>query len=104
MSNCLISQDGTVTECLPGVVHDAICRLFLKQTLKQFFNSKGMRISARGWVLAIEYYCEPSDEQKRIVKRYLREGDFYNVVFPNEVIERFERPIKNINWEGRVYA
>jgi len=95
--NCLITKQGKVIECNGGTPHEVICVGTLKITLKKFLTKQsGIRIK-RKWpnseALAIEYYDKPSEAQLRVIRKILRQDDYYTVVLNLRTISKF-RPIR----------
>jgi len=94
--NCLVTQKGKVIECSAGVKHDIVCQRQFGYGVNRFLEfDYGLRIKTSGDIIAIEYYCSLSDKQKNIIRRYLRQNDFYTVILCFKTISKF-RPIRSL--------
>lgn len=96
-NNCLITKEGKVIDCNGGAPHEVICVGTLKVSLNKFLTKlSGIRIK-KGWpdteALAIEYYDKPTEQQLRVIRRILRQDDYYTVVLNLRTISKF-RPIR----------
>ena len=91
MTNCLITKRGKTIECNGGS-HDTLCRIEFNCTLRHFLKRNGgVRVLAnqRREFIAIEYYNKPSDKQMSIVRKILREANYYTVILTNKTITKF---------------
>ena len=96
MNNCLISRDGTQTDCLGGM-HENICKQRLKVSLKRFLQSMGgVRIVTTDYIMAVEFYGPVSKQQNAIINRIIKEQPIYTVVMPKAIITKY-RAIRSLN-------
>ncbi len=96
-NNCLITKEGKVIDCNNGTPHAVICVKMFKVTLNKFLTKlSGVRVK-KGWpdteALAIEYYDKPTEQQLRVIRRILRQDDYYTVVLNLRTIIKW-RPIR----------
>ena len=94
--NCLITKQGRILDC-GGITHDRVCERELHLDLDLFLSDFcGVRIKVGSLEsIAIEFYYKPSDIQMRIIRKILRENNYYTVILVRKVIRKF-RPIRGI--------
>lgn len=97
--DCLITKRRRIinTSAL-GSTHERMCETLLNYGLDVFFEKGGVRVKTNGDEIAIEYYSKPSFKQQDIIRKILREDDYYVVVLPFRSIQKI-RPIRNFNIE-----
>lgn len=97
MRNCLITKRGRIVESTSGSTHEQTCFRVLETTLDEFFENGGVRIKAvHPDEIAIEYYSKPTPTQQSIIRKVLRENDYYVIILAFRSIRKF-RPIRNFN-------
>ncbi len=79
MSNCLILSTGKRYSVI-GQQHNIYCRRVFKMSLKQFLQTGGIRVKTHGEHIAIESAMPFNAEQKRTIKRILKEGMYFSMV------------------------
>ena len=98
MQNCLIDKQGEVIDIGNGGRHDITCVKKLGIKLRTFLLKRGGVRVKLGWPdtesIAIEYHVrKPTDAQMQIIRRILRENDYYTLILVLKVIQKF-RPIR----------
>lgn len=76
--NYLMDQDGDLYPCI-GIRHEVKCKILFGRTLKQFLKT-GVRIMDHRGLLAIETKKELTKNQKCVINRILRDGEYYCLI------------------------
>lgn len=97
MNNVLITKTGETIDCPTAGLHAIECMRKLGIKLRTFLLKRdGIRVKI-GWpdamAIAIEYYHKPTEPQMRIIRRILRQADYYTVILNLRTISKF-RPIR----------
>jgi 5'(3')-deoxyribonucleotidase len=99
IDNILVTFDGMVVSVPAGASHDIICQDQFSYTLNKFLlKCKGLRIRVFNKEIAIEFYSKLSVKQLAVIKRFLRNKDFYTVTTPHNHKRSF-RPIRSLSSE-----
>lgn len=92
--NCLIAQNGVLTDCSYGRDHHTVCRQTLHTTLPAYLKAGGVRVKVRENIMAVEFYQVMTDKQNRIVNKLLKEQPIYQLVLAFKIITK-HRPIRS---------
>ncbi len=79
VNNFLVTKDG-VRYSTDGIQHNIWVRVHLKTTLKKFLQGGGIRVKTYNDHMAIEAGGPLTVEQKRWIKKALKEHDYFSVV------------------------
>lgn len=97
VDNVLITKQGETINCT-NAAHDYAAQRFFGITLRTFLKRRGGIRVKLCWpditAIAIEYYQEPSQAQIKVIRKILRDSNFYTVILASRIIEKC-RPVRS---------